>query len=141
MASNPQAVMDVLGFFAGNMSKQGHGAQASGIAIDEESDKPASSNLPSLPAKEESGSKDNLKKNVPPPPAVKEMPNATLEAPGAEESTLRDKRRLSTLNDSQLMDALRAIVSKDDPTQIYAKVKNVGQGYVAHKSQRNPNLN
>jgi protein-serine/threonine kinase len=145
MASNPQAVMDVLGFFAGNLAKQKHGAEPSGIAMDEEI---KNGTVPSLPSKDalvegngsSASSKDNLavkKINVPPPPppppAVKGIPNRPAEKSGVvavagEESTLRDRRRLSTLNDTELMESLKAIVNKEDPSLLYAKVKNVGQG-------------
>lgn len=160
MASNPQAVMDVLGFFAGNLAKQKHGAELSGIAMDEEI---KSGMLPSLPSKDAlvegngspASSKDNLsaakKINVPPPPppppAVKGIPNRPAEKGGVvavsgEESTLRDRRRLSTLNDTELMDSLKAIVNKEDPSLLYAKVKNVGQGasgavYLAKRKNSN----
>lgn len=131
MASNPQAVMDVLGFFAGNMDKK-HRGEPSGIAIDEDVKNISFHDeklgpLPELP----SASKDNLKKvNVPPPPPppIAAPIEAPPQPPVAEESTLRDKRRLSTMNDNQLMDALKAIVNKEDPTLLYQKIKNVGQG-------------
>ena len=38
--------------------------------------------------------------------------------------------RLSTLSESQIMEKLRSVVSKGDPTTIYAKIKKVGQGYI-----------
>lgn len=38
------------------------------------------------------------------------------------------KERLSTLSEQQIMEKLRGVVSRGDPTVLYAKVKKVGQG-------------
>ncbi|KAH6576467.1 hypothetical protein BASA61_005266 [Batrachochytrium salamandrivorans] len=38
------------------------------------------------------------------------------------------QRRLSGLNDLQLMEVLRSIVSKEDPLKLYTKIKNIGHG-------------
>ncbi|EGF77319.1 hypothetical protein BATDEDRAFT_20765 [Batrachochytrium dendrobatidis JAM81] len=38
------------------------------------------------------------------------------------------QRRLSGLNDQQLMDVLKSIVSKEDPLKLYTKIKNIGHG-------------
>ncbi|KAI8900569.1 kinase-like domain-containing protein [Globomyces pollinis-pini] len=80
---------------------------------------------------------------VPPPPP---LPNKNIDAlPPSKEQDLSSKsagkevlpdlppkeetkRRLSQLQDNQLMEVLRGIVSKQDPTTIYSKLKNVGQG-------------
>lgn len=34
------------------------------------------------------------------------------------------------MNEAQIMDKLRSVVSADDPSTMYAKIKKVGQGYV-----------
>jgi len=36
--------------------------------------------------------------------------------------------RLSTLSEAEIMDKLRAVVSKGDPTILYSKIKKIGQG-------------
>ncbi|EGF79908.1 hypothetical protein BATDEDRAFT_89088 [Batrachochytrium dendrobatidis JAM81] len=36
--------------------------------------------------------------------------------------------RLSTMSEAQIMDKLRSVVSKGDPTTLYAKIKKIGQG-------------
>ncbi|GMK53647.1 hypothetical protein CspeluHIS016_0102330 [Cutaneotrichosporon spelunceum] len=38
------------------------------------------------------------------------------------------ERRISTMNEAQIMDKLRSVVSSDDPSSMYAKIKKVGQG-------------
>ena len=34
------------------------------------------------------------------------------------------------MNEAQIMDKLRTVVSPEDPGQLYSKIKKVGQGYV-----------
>nr|XP_019008788.1 STE/STE20/PAKA protein kinase [Kwoniella pini CBS 10737]OCF47569.1 STE/STE20/PAKA protein kinase [Kwoniella pini CBS 10737] len=46
----------------------------------------------------------------------------------AQVSTARTERRISTMNEAQIMDKLRSVVSSDDPAQLYSKIKKVGQG-------------
>ncbi|CAK9780710.1 unnamed protein product [Cutaneotrichosporon oleaginosum] len=41
------------------------------------------------------------------------------------------ERRISTMNEAQIMDKLRSVVSSDDPHSLYAKIKKVGQGTLA----------
>jgi protein-serine/threonine kinase len=38
------------------------------------------------------------------------------------------ERRISTMSEAQIMDKLRAVVSKEDPSMLYSKIKKVGQG-------------
>ncbi|KAJ1545745.1 Protein kinase [Nowakowskiella sp. JEL0078] len=50
--------------------------------------------------------------------------------------------RLSTMTESQIMEKLKSVVSKGDPTQLYTKVKKVGQGasgsvYLARRNTNN----
>ncbi|WFD49256.1 non-specific serine/threonine protein kinase [Malassezia furfur] len=40
----------------------------------------------------------------------------------------RGDRRISTLNEAQIMEMLRSVVSRDDPNLLYSKVKKIGQG-------------
>jgi protein-serine/threonine kinase len=37
-------------------------------------------------------------------------------------------QRLSTMTEPQIMEKLRSIVSKNDPTTLYTKIKKIGQG-------------
>lgn len=53
-----------------------------------------------------------------------------LPAVAAEEPKVAE-RRISTMTESQIMERLRAVVSQDDPAVLYAKIKKVGQGFVA----------
>nr|CCM73223.1 STE20p [Kwoniella mangrovensis] len=46
----------------------------------------------------------------------------------AQTSTSRPERRISTMNEAQIMEKLRSVVSADDPAQLYSKIKKVGQG-------------
>lgn len=115
MASNPQAVIEVLGFYAGNLVNAGK---------DEESDIKMDDMKKSLPLLPESA-------NSSPAPVKKANAGSAKSLPTAEKETTepkKDGRRLSTLNDTQLMETLRSIVSKQDPTQLYTKIKNIGQG-------------
>ncbi|ORX34348.1 kinase-like domain-containing protein [Kockovaella imperatae] len=43
-------------------------------------------------------------------------------------STTRQERRISTMNETQIMEKLRSVVSPTDPNQRYSKIKKVGQG-------------
>jgi serine/threonine-protein kinase CLA4 len=72
-------------------------------------------------------------------PVTKQMPVAhpppTKKAPKPKQDP-----RLSTLSESQIMDKLKSLVSKGDPTQLYQKQKKIGQGasgsvYTARQSQ------
>ncbi|KAK8846722.1 hypothetical protein IAR55_005809 [Kwoniella newhampshirensis] len=40
----------------------------------------------------------------------------------------RTERRISTMNEAQIMEKLRSVVSNNDPAQLYSKIKKVGQG-------------
>ncbi|WFD44559.1 non-specific serine/threonine protein kinase [Malassezia psittaci] len=43
-------------------------------------------------------------------------------------STKPADRRVSTMNEAQIMDMLRSVVSQEDPNLLYSKVKKIGQG-------------
>ncbi|WVQ83980.1 hypothetical protein IAT38_006125 [Cryptococcus sp. DSM 104549] len=40
----------------------------------------------------------------------------------------RAERRISTMSEAQIMEKLRSVVSKEDPSMLYSKIKKVGQG-------------
>lgn len=62
------------------------------------------------------------------PPETKPEPVPAQPAPTAREPTARVERRISTMNEAQIMEKLRSVVSPDDPSQLYSKIKKVGQG-------------
>ncbi|BEJ13853.1 hypothetical protein CspHIS471_0310270 [Cutaneotrichosporon sp. HIS471] len=53
---------------------------------------------------------------------------ATTPATAASAASRPVERRISTMNEAQIMDKLRSVVSSDDPSTMYAKIKKVGQG-------------
>ncbi|THH33274.1 hypothetical protein EUX98_g927 [Antrodiella citrinella] len=53
---------------------------------------------------------------------------AALEKPSPKEK----EKRISTMNEAQIMEKLRSVVSKDDPKQLYSKIRKVGQGASGH---------
>lgn len=68
-----------------------------------------------------------------PAPAQKEAAPAPKVAPAVaavKAEGARPERRISTMNEAQIMDKLRTVVSPEDPGQLYSKIKKVGQGYV-----------
>ncbi|KAJ3062184.1 Protein kinase, partial [Quaeritorhiza haematococci] len=58
-------------------------------------------------------------------PRPKEEPSQAVSPP--RKKTPRDQR-LSNMTEAQIMEKLRSVVSKGDPTTIYSKIKKVGQG-------------
>ena len=52
---------------------------------------------------------------------------AALEKPKVEK-----EKRISTMNEAQIMDKLRSVVSADDPKALYSKIRKVGQGASGH---------
>ena len=48
----------------------------------------------------------------------------------ASAAAVRPERRISSMNEAQIMEKLRSVVNSADPAQRYAKIKKVGQGYV-----------
>ena len=50
---------------------------------------------------------------------------AALEKPKVEK-----EKRISTMNEAQIMEKLRSVVSQDDPKALYSKIRKVGQGCV-----------
>nr|XP_019047495.1 STE/STE20/PAKA protein kinase [Kwoniella bestiolae CBS 10118]OCF26425.1 STE/STE20/PAKA protein kinase [Kwoniella bestiolae CBS 10118] len=55
-------------------------------------------------------------------------PTSTPAPTPAPASTARPERRISTMNEAQIMEKLRSVVSSEDPAQLYSKIKKVGQG-------------
>ncbi|KAJ3083092.1 Protein kinase [Rhizoclosmatium hyalinum] len=79
-------------------------------------------------------------------PAVQQSPTTGAATVALTTKKKKDKEvRLSTLSESQIMDKLRSIVTKTDPTLLYQKIKMIGEGasgkvYLARPtSNANPN--
>ncbi|KAK4689774.1 serine/threonine-protein kinase CLA4, partial [Tremellales sp. Uapishka_1] len=63
-----------------------------------------------------------------PPPEAKSKPAPEPQQQVPAPSTQRPERRISTMNEVQIMEKLRSVVSPDDPSLLYSKIKKVGQG-------------
>jgi len=65
-----------------------------------------------------------------PQPKVAPKPVQKPVHPQQQKSPAKKKKdpRLSTLSEAEIMDKLRAVVSKGDPTVLYSKIKKIGQG-------------
>ena len=57
---------------------------------------------------------------TPGPPAVVAQSSAA--------ATQRPEKRISAMNEAQIMAKLRTVVSNEDPSLLYSKIKKVGQG-------------
>lgn len=101
--------------------------------------------LPPAPAKQSESSPlmRPPPQSRPPPPPIKEIPTRPIEKSSKPKPKPKDKDpRLSTLTESQIMEKLRAIVSKGDPSGTYTKLKKIGQGasgsvYIARNNHSN----
>lgn len=66
------------------------------------------------------------------PPIVRSKPSdptaQPAPAPTPPAPARHVEKRISTMNEAQIMDKLRSVVSADDPSTMYAKIKKVGQG-------------
>jgi len=51
---------------------------------------------------------------------------AALEKPKPKEV----EKRISTMNEAQIMEKMRSVVDSGDPKLLYSKIKKIGQGYV-----------
>jgi len=89
-------------------------------------------NLDDLPLPHKVGSTKPLtnQSNIP-QPKIAPKPVQKPVHPQQQKSPTKLKKkdpRLSTLSEAEIMDKLRAVVSKGDPTQLYTKIKKIGQG-------------
>ncbi|KAI0920347.1 hypothetical protein AcW1_002116 [Taiwanofungus camphoratus] len=53
-------------------------------------------------------------------------------AAAALEKPKEKEKRISTMNEAQIMEKLRSVVSQDDPKTLYSKIRKVGQGASGH---------
>nr|ACZ81460.1 Ste20 [Kwoniella heveanensis] len=65
---------------------------------------------------------------VPAKQDIKPKPATPVAASTPQAQSARPERRISTMNEAQIMDKLRSVVSNEDPAQLYSKIKKVGQG-------------
>ncbi|CCO30190.1 hypothetical protein BN14_04214 [Rhizoctonia solani AG-1 IB] len=110
------------------------------LSVDSQPEAPTPARVKQEPAKQP------LKAARPPPPppsvpADKDEPEltGTAAAAAALEGTNKPKatttaaeRRISTMTESQIMDKLRSVVSKEDPKALYSTIRKVGQGASGH---------
>ncbi|KAF7795771.1 hypothetical protein EIP86_006938 [Pleurotus ostreatoroseus] len=73
----------------------------------------------------------------PPAPAVtvteaEEKAGSVAAAAAALEKPKVIEKRISTMNEVQIMEKLRSVVSNDDPKLLYSKIRKVGQGASGH---------
>ncbi|KAJ9082313.1 Protein kinase, variant 3 [Entomophthora muscae] len=134
---NPQAVLDVLEFYT-EQNKSAFDTKWAGLI-------PASQQGnfdPHRPAPDVPKQSDDLTKRIsnlflekpavnsnnsspgPSDPHAKALANLT----GSSNKEKKPEQRLSTMSEPQVMEKLRSIVSKKDPTAIYTKIKKIGQG-------------
>ncbi|KAI0334170.1 Pkinase-domain-containing protein [Cubamyces sp. BRFM 1775] len=79
------------------------------------------------------------------PQGPKEQPAVTVTAPDGDEKSgsvaaaaaalekpKEKEKRISTMNEAQIMEKLRSVVSQDDPKALYSKIRKVGQGASGH---------
>ncbi|KAI9101728.1 kinase-like domain-containing protein [Phlyctochytrium arcticum] len=76
------------------------------------------------------------------PPAPSKEASAPQQAAPPAKSGKGRETRMSTMSESQIMERLRAVVTRGDPTILYAKIKKVGQGasgsvFVARNTENN----
>ncbi|KAH8101267.1 Pkinase-domain-containing protein [Cristinia sonorae] len=65
-------------------------------------------------------------------PVDEEKAGGVAAAAAALEKPKEKEKRISTMNEAQIMDKLRSVVSQDDPKQLYSKIRKVGQGASGH---------
>ena len=72
-----------------------------------------------------------VKKVVTPVVTVTQPEDVGLEAAAATLEKPKEKeKRISTMNEAQIMDKLRSVVSQEDPKMLYSKIRKIGQGHV-----------
>ncbi|KAI8972542.1 kinase-like domain-containing protein [Trametes punicea] len=65
-------------------------------------------------------------------PEGDERSGGVAAAAAALEKPKEKEKRISTMNEAQIMEKLRSVVSQDDPKQLYSKIRKVGQGASGH---------
>ncbi|ORY76134.1 Pkinase-domain-containing protein [Neocallimastix californiae] len=151
MTKNPQAVLDVLEFYTDQLSQNNDVMKAPEEPRHPQNNIPIKSmqsqnkyvngnpvskkidNLDDLPQHIQAhkvGSTKPLGQSQSNIPQPKVAPKPVQKPAHPQKSPSKKKKdpRLSTLSEAEIMDKLRAVVSKGDPTILYSKVKKIGQG-------------
>ncbi|KAI0651363.1 kinase-like domain-containing protein [Trametes meyenii] len=87
---------------------------------------------PLQPAKKPQGPKDQPAVTVTSPDGDERSGGGVAAAAAALEKPKEKEKRISTMNEAQIMEKLRSVVSKDDPKALYSKIRKVGQGASGH---------
>ncbi|KAH9856264.1 Pkinase-domain-containing protein [Lenzites betulinus] len=87
---------------------------------------------PLQPAKKPQGPKDQPAFMVTGPEGEERSGGGVAAAAAALEKPKEKEKRISTMNEAQIMEKLRSVVSKDDPKTMYSKIRKVGQGASGH---------
>ncbi|KAJ3319669.1 Protein kinase [Boothiomyces sp. JEL0866] len=157
MAKNPQAVLDVLEFYTENLAKKEAQKQVfapipenvrslnsksrivevrnngnlrgsrSVNEINTMTRKITTIERPERASVAPRYQKPLPERTPPPPPPVVELPKEKPAAHPPRKKPPKDPR-LSTLSESQIMEKMRAVVSKGDIADFYTKMKKIGQG-------------
>ncbi|SAL98985.1 hypothetical protein [Absidia glauca] len=93
-------------------------------------DKPANNNsASSLLTRKKSNGKPSLNASPPQPAPQSSTPvPSTSSLNGKKASPKRQEQRISTMNNAQIMERLRSVVSNGDPSLLYRRNKRIGQG-------------
>lgn len=150
-SKNPQAVLDVLEFYTEQNKNTFDSKWAGLIPTSQQNTFDPQRPAPEVPGsvgKEMSKRMSDLFIDKPKSPSKPDPPassdphaKALANLTGSKEAPKKEQR-LSTLSEPQIMEKLRSIVSKQDPTALYTKIKKVGQGasgsvYVARNNLNN----
>jgi tRNA A-37 threonylcarbamoyl transferase component Bud32 len=118
--------------------------------------KPGSSSPAPVQKYIQSATVSQPKRPAPPPPGTEERKGPTINPAiqaaqaaledGAKKKDKKDdhvEKRISTMTEAQIMQKLRSVVSNNDPTLLYQKIKKIGQGasgsvYVARPVGNSP---
>ena len=88
----------------------------------------------SLSASDNNGAFSRVSSGKTPPPAPSvtvtedDKSSGVAAAAAALEKPKVIEKRISTMNEAQIMEKLRSVVSDDDPKLLYSKIRKVGQG-------------
>lgn len=79
---------------------------------------------PLQPTKKQAADKPTVTINAP----IEDKEQGVAAAAAALEKPKEKEKRISTMNEVQIMEKLRSVVSDDDPKALYSKIRKVGQG-------------
>ncbi|EPZ36280.1 PAK-box/P21-Rho-binding domain-containing protein [Rozella allomycis CSF55] len=128
MQKDPQAVLDVLNYYAGNNDET-----QTPEKVEKHKISPPTPHRPKLPQKSQYPMKEVIFiKPVPPindiPSSRKNVDSRISENDELPSPSIVADRRVSILRDDEVLDVLKEICSRDDPNKFYAQMKRIGQG-------------